>query len=87
MIEPRYHPDFLKQAKRLPRPQQIKLVKLLATLKENPFDSRLHTKRLSVPLAGMLSFRITRGWRALFQFIDEKTILLVDVGHRDDIYR
>lgn len=82
-----YHPDFLKRAQRIPGAQQRKLAKLLTVLKNNPHEALLHTKRLSPPLMGLLSFRISRDWRALFQFIDEETILLVDVAHRKDIYK
>lgn len=82
-----YHPDFLKRVRRIPDAQQRKLAKLLVVLKKNPHEALLHVKRLSSPLVGLFSFRISRDWRTLFQFIDEETILLVDVAHRKDIYR
>ena len=81
-----YHSDFLKRAKHLPVMQQRKLAKLLVVLAKNPYDSQLHTKHLSPPMEGLLSFRITRDWRVSFQFLDAETIFLVDVAHRKDIY-
>ena len=76
-----------KRAKLLPVAQQRKLAALLIFLQQNPYDTRLHTKRLSARLTGLLSFRIGRDWRVLFRFLDEETIMLVDVGHRRDMYR
>lgn len=81
-----YSDRFLRSAKLLPLPQQKKLATLLNQLVNNPFDSRLHTKRLSGSLAGLHSFRITRDWRVIFKFNDPATIQLLRVGHRRDIY-
>ena len=78
---------FLKEVRRLPKAQQEKLAQLFELMTHDPYDSRLHTKHLSAELVGLLSFRITRDWRVLFRFVDERTIQLVDVGHRKDIYK
>ena len=82
-----YSDAFLKSAAKLPTSQQRKLDQLLSIFSENPFDPLLHTKRLVGRLQGFLSFRITRDWRVLFQFIDPGTIQLLRVAHRRDIYR
>ena len=82
-----YEQSFLKRVAKLPPRQQKKLAELLPVLQSNPFHPTLHTKRLSHPLLGALSFRITRDWRVIFRFVDEETIQLVDAGHRKDIYR
>ena len=87
MIEVSYHPHFLKNARKIPKAQQIKLATLIEYLRKNPYHPLLHTKHLSSPLIGLLSFRITRDWRVIFKFIDENTIQLVDIAHRRDIYR
>ncbi len=82
-----YGDDFIKQAKKLPTTAKKFLSRGLVFLKNNPYDSRLHAKRLSGDLTGFLSFRITRDYRVIFYFLDEETIKLVDVAHRKDIYR
>lgn len=82
-----YHSNFLKSAKKLPKPQQEKLSCLVEVLQNNPYPSSLHTKRLAENLAGLLSFKITRDWRVIFQFLDQNTIQLLRVKHRKDIYR
>ncbi|MDP3779548.1 MAG: type II toxin-antitoxin system RelE/ParE family toxin [bacterium] len=87
MITLCYHKNFLVSAKRLPEEHLDKLVRLLIVLQENPFQPLLHTKRLSGPLAGFFSFRITRDWRVIFQFNDPKTIQLLRIRHRKDAYR
>lgn len=87
MLEIVYHARFLKSAKVLSRKHRGKLAILIERLRSNPYDSLLHTKHLTEPLIGYLSFRITRDWRTLFRFIDERTIQLIRVAHRSDIYR
>ena len=87
MISVIYGNPFLRSARKLSKKQREKLAKLLTILRQNPFDKRLHTKHLSGPLAGLFSFRITRDWRVIFQFLSSDQIKLLDIGHRKDIYR
>ena len=87
MIDIVYGKAFLKSVKKLPVRQQRKLAGLLESLCENPFHSSLHTKQLSGELVGFYSFRITREWRAIFQFVNICKVKLVAVGHRKDIYK
>lgn len=87
MIKIVYGNYFLKSAKKLPVKQREKLAALLEILNENPFHNFLHTKALIGPLAGFYSFRITRDWRVIFEFISPKEIKLVEIGHRKDIYK
>lgn len=82
-----YSRDVLKSAKKLPKRQQMKLAELLEIVKENPFNSFLHTKLLTDHLASFYSFRITRDWRVIFQFISPDIIKLVAINHRKDIYK
>lgn len=87
MIEVRYGKNFLTSAKALPKKTQKKLASLIPFLQYNPFDPRLHAKQLSGKLTGLLSFRITRDWRVIFQFLHPHTIQLLRVAHRKEIYR
>lgn len=82
-----YSKDFIKAAKLVPKPAQKKLAILLEILREDSFNQKLHTKPLVGPLKGYYSFRITRDWRAIFNFIDSQKIFLIDVAHRKDIYK
>lgn len=87
MISVVFTNSFLKSARKLPTSQQNKLAQLLETLQENPFNPKLHTKTLSGPLTGFYSFRVTRDWRVIFQFLAPDKVKLIEVGHRKDIYR
>lgn len=78
---------FKKQAARLEPRLRKKLAALIAVISEDLYDSRLHTKRLSAPLSGTLSFRITRDWRVTFRFLSQTTVHLLEIKHRKDIYR
>ena len=87
MVRIEYDREFEKQASKLELHLQKKLSRLLVLLAENHYDSRLHTKSLSEPFIGILSFRITRDWRVTFHLASPDTIRLLEVKHRKDIYR
>ena len=87
MLRVVYGKNFLKSANYLPKEAQKKLIKLIGILQEKPFHPLLHVKYLAGELAGLLSFRITRDWRVVFQFVSSDTIQLFRVAHRKDIYR
>lgn len=87
MIELLYTKQFLKSSKKLPKPQQIKLASLLETLVNEPYSPLLHTKPLSGQLTGFYSFRITREYRVIFQFVSPREIKLIETAHRKEIYR
>lgn len=78
---------FLKSSEGLPLNIQTKLDQLIEVLSKDPYHPLLHTKQLTGNMTGYLSFRITRDWRVLFQFLDPKTIQVLRVKHRKDIYR
>ena len=75
-----------KDIRRLPADIQEDLSVLLELLKENPYHSLLHTKRLSAPLQRLFSFRIGRNYRGGFKFYAPHTLLLLGVDRRDKIY-
>ncbi len=87
MIEIVFSHGFLKSAQTIPPSAQQKLSRLLKQLEQDPFYPALHTKRLSGNLAGFLSFRITRDWRVIFQFLEARKVQLLRVRHRKDIYQ
>ena len=87
MIRIVYGKNFLKSAGCLPIETKKKLAKQINILQDKPFHPLLHTKYLTGELAGLISFRITRDWRVIFQFISPETIQLLRIAHRKDIYR
>ncbi len=79
--------QFLKSVARLPLKIQLKLDRLLEILQLNPYNSLLHTKKLSGELSDYYSFRITRDWRVIFCLLNSLTIQLLRAAHRKEIYR
>ena len=87
MLDVVYHARFIKSATVLSGKHRRKLFDLIERLRTSPYDPLLHTKNLTEPLIGLLSFRISRDWRVLFRFVDERTLQLIRVKHRKDVYR
>lgn len=81
-----YSPAFEKSFKRLPEAIQRKVRAQLLLLEQDWTDSRLHRKQLQGE-ERTYSFRITRDYRAIIFHVEESVLLLVDIGHRKDVYR
>ena len=64
-----YTSDFRKSYRRLPNRIQDIIDRKDALFREIPFHPSLRTHKLHGPLAGLWSFRITREYRVLFEFI------------------
>lgn len=82
-----YHKRFIKEFQKLPREIQEKAVLLEDIFCANPFHPELKTKKLQGKLQLFYSFRITRDYRIIFEFLDPGTILFLATKHRKDIYR
>jgi mRNA-degrading endonuclease YafQ of YafQ-DinJ toxin-antitoxin module len=76
-----------RKIKKLKGVQKENFDKVLEKLKINPFDSTLHTHKLSGGLEEVYSCRLDYSDRLLFIFIIEKTILVVDIGNHDEVYK
>jgi addiction module RelE/StbE family toxin len=72
--------EFLKKLKRLDKQTQIRMLRKLRTLEEQPFAG----KRLAGRLNDLTSFRVG-DYRIIYQ-LSEKTIIIHTVGHRKKIY-
>ena len=81
-----YHPRFKKKLKNLPIRIKQKAKKQMKFFCQDPFRPSLKTHSLKGKLRGYWSFRINREYRILFEFIDEKTVGLIDIGTHS-IYR
>lgn len=51
-----------------------------------PFDKKLRTHKLSGELARCWAFSISYDLRIVFEFIDNDTVLLIDIGTHGDVY-
>lgn len=76
--------DFIDGLERLPKEIKKLFQKQENIFRENWLDSRLHTRRIK-ELSGAYSLRITRSYRALFYFENDRAVFF-SIGHRKDIY-
>jgi mRNA interferase RelE/StbE len=82
-----YHIDYLPAARKaiekLPRRLQQRIIERIGTLSSNPRPTGC------VKLTGQDAYRIRIGdYRVIYTIEDDKLIVLViDVGHRRDVYR
>ena len=76
--------DFRKSLDKLPGDVVRLYEKQKSIFTKSWLDARLHTKKLTD--VNIYSFRITRNYRVLFYFYNDKTVVFVDIGHRKDIY-
>jgi mRNA-degrading endonuclease RelE of RelBE toxin-antitoxin system len=72
--------EFLKQLKRLDRQTQIRVLRDLRILEEQPFAGKQLVGRLSE----LKSFR-SGDYRAIYQ-ISNQTIIIRTIGHRKKVY-
>jgi mRNA interferase YafQ len=63
-----------------------KIVQALNIFIENPYHPSLRTHKLSGKLKGLWAFVVAYDCRIVFQFLDEKNILLIDIGKHDEVY-
>ena len=58
----------------------------LELLKDDPYTISLKTHILSGKLKDYYAFSVKYKTRVMFEFIDDNTILLIDIGSHDEIY-
>lgn len=63
-----------------------KIAQALETFAGNPYRLSLRTHKLSGKLKGLWAFVVTYDCRVVFQFLDEKDVLLIDIGKHDEVY-
>ncbi|PIV09978.1 hypothetical protein COS31_02605 [Candidatus Roizmanbacteria bacterium CG02_land_8_20_14_3_00_36_15] len=63
-----------------------KIIKKIIRFQENPFDSSLKTHKLTGKLTLYWSFSIDYHLKVIFEFIDEETVGLIDIGTHE-IYK
>jgi mRNA-degrading endonuclease YafQ of YafQ-DinJ toxin-antitoxin module len=54
--------------------------------KDNPFDPRLRTHKLSGRLKDLGSFGIDHDLRVIFHFVDNQRAYFIDIGTHDEVY-
>ncbi len=81
-----FHTNFLKQYKQLQAIQK-RADERLALFRRNPFDNLLNNHGLSGKFKGCRSINITADYRAIFEFIDDKTARFIDLDTHSNLYK
>ena len=78
-----YSSRFKKRLQRLPKQIQEKAVHCEGIFRQNCFDARLQTHKLKGKHKNYWSFSVSYLYRIIFRFIDDHSVLFIDVGtHR-----
>jgi len=79
--------NFIKNLRKINKEDQGRIVKWIEKNLHDTTDPRQHGKALSGGLAGYWRYRVGM-YRIVAEIRDaELTILMIDVGHRREIYR
>ena len=82
-----YTKEFERRYSELPPLIQRKIEKQEALFRLNPFHPSLRTEKLLPKRRELWSMRIDRGYRIVFRFLDDRSVVLINVGPHDRIYR
>ena len=75
-----YSPKFCRWYKELPKDIKILAEKQERIFRKSPFDPRLKTHKLSVPLRRYWAFSVGRDYRIIFSFVDYQKVRFHLVG-------
>lgn len=88
VISIEYSKRFKKSYKRLDKLVQLQVIKKEKIFRQNCFDSRLNTHKLSGDLEGLWAFSINRSYRIVFEFKDGKAgfVGFINIGTHEQVY-
>jgi addiction module RelE/StbE family toxin len=58
----------------------------LETFRNNPFDPKLRTHKLSGKLKDLWSFTVEFDLRVVFHFVDDQRAYFIDIGTHKEVY-
>ena len=79
-----YAKEFAKEFKKLPVRIQRLFRQAGRYLQAKLARSQTQSQKIDHPFP--FSFRITRGYRVLFVFVESDLVLFATIGHRKDVY-
>ena len=89
MIEIAFYPSFIKNFKKRTKNNRILLERFAEKLnifKNDPFDPRLKTHKLTGELKDLYSFSIDYELRIIFCFYESNKVIFTDIGTHDEVY-
>ena len=87
MFELLYTDEFKRRYDKLPSSIQRKIEKQEKLFRTNPFHPSLHTEKLIPKKEELWSIRVDLRYRIIFRFLDGQSVVLMNVGPHDRIYR
>lgn len=78
-----YTKKFEREYKKINKDLKLKAEFCERFFRNNPFDKKLKTHKLSGELEGFWSFSIDFKNRIVFEFIDDKTVYFHSIGSHD----
>lgn len=75
-----YSDKFLREYKKLPHSVKLKAQNKELIFRQNPFDLRLKTHKLTGKLSHLYSFSIDYHFRILFYFENETEVWFISIG-------
>ena len=76
---------FERRAKKLGPNERRALARALRLFQDDPHDARLGTHKLSGPLAGCWAFSFGYDARVVFEWDEDRAVLL-NIGSHDEVY-
>jgi mRNA-degrading endonuclease YafQ of YafQ-DinJ toxin-antitoxin module len=77
---------FKRKYKKLPKAVKTKAEKQEEVFLANPFDVRLYTHKLHGKDKNHWAYSVDRRVRIKFAFLEDGTVLYLDIGTHDEVY-
>ena len=81
-----YHRKFIKLFDKLPRKIQVKFYERLRLFHDDPSTSILDNHSVDPIYPGWRSINITGDYRALFEPLDQNTVMFMRIGTHPQLY-
>jgi addiction module RelE/StbE family toxin len=82
----RFHSRFLKSLKKVPSKIQEKFFARLTLFKREPFHALLNNHSVDAAYPNWRSINVTGDYRALFEIVDDDTVVFMDIGIHSELY-
>jgi addiction module RelE/StbE family toxin len=89
MVEIAFSPSFIKNFKKRTKNNKIvfeKFAEKLNIFKNDPFDPRLKTHKLTGELKDLYSYSIDYDLRIIFCLYESNKVIFTDIGTHDEVY-
>lgn len=83
----RHEESFKKPFSKLPKTIQEKFFNVIELFIENRKHPSLHIEKLEPKILNKWSMRVDRNYRIIFEFGNNDTVLLIDIGRHEKIYK